>query len=180
MSLIKPVASLTSGLLARKGFARPAMRSPLQHHPDENDELVSPDSDDLGWNDLGDDIAPPILSLAVIPEVKDRRYAKPEVVLIQEAMARLMYVAPGTRRPRGTALVEGRRAAFTLRVDAERHSALRLACSVTHQSAQNFLIDALDKYLADMPGPAVFAAIREPRLLVASKATRLRKTETDT
>lgn len=56
---------------------------------------------------------------------------------------------PVARRP---ALDQGRRAAFTLRLDADRHLQLRLASTVTNRSAQKLLTDALDKMLADMPG----------------------------
>src|SRR5688572_1619515 len=46
MSEPKPFASLSSGLLARKGTAKPAMRPQgFTHIPNE--------IDDLGWNDMG-------------------------------------------------------------------------------------------------------------------------------
>ena len=43
------------------------------------------------------------------------------------------------------------KAAFTLRLDKERHLKLRLACAVTGKSAQQLVTDALDGLLADMP-----------------------------
>jgi hypothetical protein len=43
------------------------------------------------------------------------------------------------------------RAAFTLRLDAERHMKLRLACAVDGRSAQLLVTDALDALLASMP-----------------------------
>lgn len=43
------------------------------------------------------------------------------------------------------------KAAFTLRLDAERHLKLRLACAVRHQSAQQLVTDALDAFLDSMP-----------------------------
>ncbi len=52
----KPLASLTSGLLARKGGARPAMRrQPLGSGPIPSGAVVH---DDLGWNDMGYDVDP--------------------------------------------------------------------------------------------------------------------------
>ncbi len=48
MSDPKPFASLSSGLLARKGAARPAMRPQGFSTPSAN-------LDDLGWNDMGGD-----------------------------------------------------------------------------------------------------------------------------
>lgn len=55
MSEPKPIASLSSGLLARKGAARPAMRRPLIQHGDASASAVQ---DDLGWNDMGYDVDP--------------------------------------------------------------------------------------------------------------------------
>jgi hypothetical protein len=43
------------------------------------------------------------------------------------------------------------KAAFTLRLDGERHLKLRLACAVRHQSAQALVTDALDAFLESMP-----------------------------
>ena len=43
------------------------------------------------------------------------------------------------------------RAAFTLRLDPERHMKLRLACVVGGRSAQRLVTDALDALLASMP-----------------------------
>ena len=43
------------------------------------------------------------------------------------------------------------KAAFTLRLDSERHLKLRLACAVRHQSAQQLVTDALDAILETMP-----------------------------
>jgi hypothetical protein len=49
------------------------------------------------------------------------------------------------------AAVAGRKAAFTLRLDAERHLRLRLACAVTGRSAQQIVTGALDQMLASIP-----------------------------
>jgi hypothetical protein len=43
------------------------------------------------------------------------------------------------------------KAAFTLRLDAERHLKLRLACAVNNRSAQMLVTDALDAFLDAMP-----------------------------
>lgn len=53
----KPLASLSAGLLARKGGARPAMRrQPLGSGPAPLNSVGS--YDDLGWNDMGYDVDP--------------------------------------------------------------------------------------------------------------------------
>ncbi|MEQ8310066.1 MAG: hypothetical protein RIA72_05140 [Sphingopyxis sp.] len=52
----KPLASLSAGLLARKGGARPAMRrQPLGSGPAP---MGGMGYDDLGWNDMGYDVDP--------------------------------------------------------------------------------------------------------------------------
>lgn len=52
MTSPRPVSPVASGLLARKGEARPAMRP----------HGSGPGDDDLGWNDLGlPESAPPVL-----------------------------------------------------------------------------------------------------------------------
>jgi predicted HicB family RNase H-like nuclease len=59
---------------------------------------------------------------------------------------------------RRSAPAHGRRAAFTLRVDAERHLKLRLACTLQGRSAQQLVTDALDALLNDLPEIADLAA----------------------
>ena len=61
MADAKPLASLTSGLLARKGGAKPAMRRQvsLSGHVDHAmHNFVPSGQDDLGWNDMGYDVNP--------------------------------------------------------------------------------------------------------------------------
>jgi hypothetical protein len=50
-------------------------------------------------------------------------------------------VAPGSKG----------KAAFTLRLDPDRHLKLRLACAVDGRSAQQIVTDALDHLLERMP-----------------------------
>ena len=59
---------------------------------------------------------------------------------------------PARREPvRRKASDDGRRAAFTLRLDAKRHLKLRLASTVKNRSAQQLVTQALDKFLAEIP-----------------------------
>ena len=53
--------------------------------------------------------------------------------------------------PRAAKVAGGKKAAFTLRLDAERHLKLRLACAVTHRSAQQPVTEALDQFLSALP-----------------------------
>ena len=52
---------------------------------------------------------------------------------------------------RRSALADGRRAAFTLRVDEARHLKLRLACTMQGRSAQQLVTQALDRLLSELP-----------------------------
>jgi hypothetical protein len=61
--------------------------------------------------------------------------------------------APAVRRsftPRAAPGSKGK-AAFTLRLDKDRHLRLRLACAVDGRSAQQLVTDALDQLLERMP-----------------------------
>jgi hypothetical protein len=53
-------------------------------------------------------------------------------------------------RPRSAPGSKGK-AAFTLRLDKDRHLKLRLACAVGGRSAQQLVTDALDQLLQNMP-----------------------------
>jgi hypothetical protein len=96
MAEAKPFASLSSGLLARKGDARPAMRRQLANGTAETSAVAH---DDLGWNDMGYDVDPdhnapmdhdhdmghnPLA--AAVPEVK------PEVKAQQDRIAEQLHV----------------------------------------------------------------------------------------
>lgn len=143
-------ASLTSGLLARKGGARPAMRA-----------SIGTSLDDLGWNDMGED-------RFQSPAIEDNAAAYPQPLKYQETIAEEFAAAiepveavipisdvvrpikPVSRVTRKPQLAVGK-VAFTLRLDAERHLRLRLATAVTNRSAQKIVTDALDAFLAAHP-----------------------------
>jgi hypothetical protein len=126
----KPLAALTSGLLARKGQAKPAMR------PQGFGGFTRP-QEDLGWNDMGFDGAP-----QPAPE-------PPVVVQQQQDIAKRFGRRIG--KPRTTSRAEGTKAAFTLRLDEERHLRLRLASAVRHRSSQKLVTEAVDALLAQVP-----------------------------
>lgn len=137
----KPLASLSPTLLARKGGAKPAMRPHTMAVPVPT-EFDSPEIDhELGWNDMGADSAH---DSQVVPIHRDSDARRQQEMLAREFSA----VAPRERRP---AFASGRKAAFTLRLDEERHLRLRLACTAQNLSAQTIVTQALDKFLADSP-----------------------------
>ncbi|MWV27264.1 hypothetical protein GRF63_05040 [Erythrobacter sp. GH3-10] len=132
-------ASLGPMLLARKGTAKPAMRAQLTQNDrvaelgDDFDDLAESQSD-LGWNDMGDDDG-----VVQLHAANDFAHKRTPVSLEAEP------------RPRQKAADQGRRAAFTLRLDNERHLKLRLASTMQSCSAQQLVTEALDRFLQDIP-----------------------------
>lgn len=172
---IRPAASLTSGLLARRGDARPAMRrQPIAHL-----HLPTEPHEDLGWNDTGDDqnYQPTVTSLSAMTPLGAPAYEERDEVAEEAAAAeaptpsispitshlesitqRLNQAPPREssfkpmieRKTPKISKVEAahHKAAFTLRIDAERHLRLRLLSALVNRSSQQLLIEALDAILA--------------------------------
>lgn len=155
----KPMASLSSGLLARKGQARPAMR------PQGLVGFESP-LEDLGWNDLGEPVQPltpgiePPSEAPVPPVIAEREALAREVETpAVEPAAKAVAMPPEVIKAIGAQLSTRKtRAAFTLRLDAERHLRLRLASAVEGRSAQVIVTAALDKYLENLAEVDALAA----------------------
>jgi hypothetical protein len=144
MSEIKPFASLNPTLLARKGGAKPAMRSQMA-------VAALAQHEDLGWNDLGHEPHGPANGAEIF-------HLSPEGAEVPEVLLRQQELQTRIARERRSALADGRRAAFTLRLEAERHLKLRLASTLTNRSAQQLITDALDQLLETMPDVAELAA----------------------
>ncbi len=159
-------ASLSPTLLARKGGAKPAMRP--QHAAlaamaatEPMTEPAPEHLEDLGWNDMGDgEIATAsaeVYQLTPMPRVHDEAVVeapRPVVREQQEQLAERIVAAP-KRRP---AASRAGRAAFTLRLDADRHLKLRLATTIKGISAQALVTEALDALLGAMPELDTLAA----------------------
>lgn len=176
----KPLASLSSGLLARKGGARPAMRP-------QGYASLAPTSqqlEDLGWDDMG---AEPVAPTAIAPPAPaaEKPPALPPVLIVREALAEAVEavdapadppeihpvsIATATRLSRETA--HAGRAAFTLRLDAETHLKLRLASALAHRSAQQLVAEALDRFLLTIPEVAALRAQLPPQTLTRAKGKR--------
>lgn len=156
----KPFASLTSGLLARKGDARPAMRRAYIPGSHAQPNLPVSVQEDLGWNDMGHEEAEaaPVAPLTMIhgdAPVSAPIVEAPQVVRQQEQLAE-QFPAPAPEpreewKPAPLLRPRGAKAAFTLRLDAERHLRLRLACAVANRSAQQIVTQALDDFLNSQP-----------------------------
>ena len=164
MNEAKPFASLSSTLLARKGQAKPAMRPQGFHMTHDASFQIDPyrpqDQDDLGWNDMGHDVAPVVLHPAVQSEPAP---ATPVVVRQQQELEQELAsvltppAAPWAEpKPRARPGSNGK-SAFTLRLDGERHLRLRLVCAVEHRSAQQIVTQALDEFLDRQPDNAALA-----------------------
>lgn len=67
------------------------------------------------------------------------------------------FAAPAALKRRVSSVKQTRRAAFTLRLDAERHLKLRLAATMQGVSAQALVTEALDALLAEFDGLDVIA-----------------------
>lgn len=209
----KPLASLSSGLLARKGQARPAMRP--QGYGGFG--AIPGQQDDLGWNDMGHDEHPHVPHVAAVPPVlRQLEQLQEEFAPVPEAyepveqayeeydevdepaatfasltvpprepaafegeepfedempaylapvhvapahvapvhveVVRPVSVATATRLDRETAAKTKRgKAAFTLRLDHDRHLRLRIASALCHRSAQVLVTEALDAFLNSLP-----------------------------
>ncbi|APE27147.1 hypothetical protein BMF35_a0318 [Aurantiacibacter gangjinensis] len=131
-------ASLGPMLLARKGTAKPAMRAQLTQNDrvgtlgDDFDDLAASQSA-LGWDDMGGEES------SVVP------------LRIANDTAPLASLPQVSARPRRVAAPQGRRTAFTLRLDAERHLKMRLAATMQECSAQELVTEALDRFLSEIP-----------------------------
>ena len=209
----KPFASLSSGLLARKGAAKPAMRP-------QGFGQMGMGLEDLGWNDMGhshqsppnsyephepaplpehvpssiaaltpaprqspqprpaedevpqaraaeEEVAPPPVVQAAPPPVVEQQRAveaafaepaqqhvpEPPAAVIPERPEPVRAAQPRTPAVRQRSIPGDKaKAAFTLRHDPDRHLKLRLACAVTHRSAQQIVTEALDQFLGSIPG----------------------------
>ena len=141
----KPLASLSSTLLARKGQARPAMRRQATL------ASLSQAGDDLGWNDMGEPLPSPVPP-PVLPPVLEERAQLEEAIAPEPVAAPAPAPVPAAVVAAVAASVpHGRKAAFTLRLDSERHLRLRLASAARGRSAQQLVTDALDALIATMP-----------------------------
>jgi hypothetical protein len=82
------------------------------------------------------------------------------VLVAAPAPARAPAPAPAPRRMPSSRAAPGSKAkaAFTLRLDPERHLRLRLACAVNGRSAQQLVTDAVDQLLERMPELDAMAA----------------------
>jgi hypothetical protein len=144
----KPLALPTSSLLARKGAARPAMR--IQDSTDSG-----PNSDDLGWNDMGG-FVPPVLVERIALKLEIERTAVAKAAVSKATLARIGLEI--------SSRVKNGKVASTLRLDSDRHLRLRLAAAVTGKSSQRLVTQALDAFFQSLPEvDALIAQLPSPK-----------------
>jgi len=134
------MASLASGLLARKGEARPATRRPFVAKT--TIALLPVAGTARAFNDDIDS-----------PDQGGRAHAGSPPAIVRQ----LDRLARAFLPPAEAGCADHPRVAFTLRLDHERHLRLRLARAITHHSGQRIVTQALDEYLARL-GSSVAAA----------------------
>lgn len=166
----KPLASLSATLLARKGQAKPAMR-PQGYVSLGVTPMSALATDDLGWNDMGHgihdvsrandhaamselmlDIRPaPVLQVeaVVAPITRDLKMTPVAIVppVVEQQQALATHFADSIEDKSGLRTARTRKAAFTLRLDEDRHLRLRLASAASGQSSQRLMTEALDRFL---------------------------------
>lgn len=96
-----------------------------------------------------DEIVDETAELVEGDEMPVQPVARPQVYAVPVAPAPVAVLrrSPKVRAAPGSKA----KAAFTLRLDPERHLKLRLACAVSGRSAQLLVTDALDQLLGNMP-----------------------------
>jgi hypothetical protein len=168
---LAPLTGMSGGAQAAQALAQ-----------DPDEEL-----EDLGWNDMGheddsdhDDHLYGAQVFALTPPPANAEAAAESRVVDAVARAEMAATAgepnvlkqrrevvasiggngrePSRLKAVDKSIDAGRRAAFTLRLDAKRHLKLRLASTVKNRSAQQLVTAALDKYLAEIPEIEALAA----------------------
>ena len=129
-----PIVRRQQRRLEERVLADAVMTGPEDREPEYDDE----DEAFYGDDEIAQDLAP----VAIAPEpVLAAPVASP--------------TAPKRRNP---VVSQARRAAFTLRLDAERHLKLRLAATMQGVSAQALVTEALDALLAEFDELDVIAS----------------------
>lgn len=146
-----PIVRCQQRRLEKRVLANAAMTGPNDHEEDYNEEAepVYGDAFAADYDDEeeeADEDQDGVLYAPLAPVAFELPVARP---------------APAFKRPASKARVPavqpGRRAAFTLRLDADRHLKLRLAATMQGVSAQALVTEALDRLLAEFDGLDIIA-----------------------
>jgi hypothetical protein len=169
-------ASLSGSLLARKGGAKPAMRPRPLSHGQMLDDLGWDDMGDA-HDHPAEHVPSSIAGLTPAPKAAVTREEAPlpeepvapvhvqrralterfgpaepiESAPLPEAVVTTLRAPTVKPRKAAASRVAGKKAAFTLRLDGDRHLKLRLASAVTGKSSQQLVTAALDTFLETLP-----------------------------
>jgi hypothetical protein len=158
LEIAKPVASLSAGLLARKGAARPGqkyMAEPGLEIPENHRVIRFGNMDgesDVPAPDVHEPFADNDLSVTSTPVFVEETKIEPRIEPVVQVTPVFMQpvIESVSREPKARRAAGSRsKAAFTLRLDAERHLRLRLLSAHQHRSAQRIVLDAVDRLLAE-------------------------------
>lgn len=148
-------------------FADYTEESPDEDEIDETAELYDPTAEAAGCDEEDEDQEEALILDAPVLATKPFRITMPSATVAEvpvsvvpvdappagvasERVAKVHAIPARAPRPRVAAGSKAK-AAFTLRLDAERHLKLRLACAVSGRSAQMLVTEALDQLLGTMP-----------------------------
>lgn len=126
-------------------FGGDAVSEPIAHEPEA--EAIEPELLESELFEAEAQAEPVVFEPVIVPA--------PVVQVKVKAAPSITTIATNRAEP---LTAERGRAAFTLRLDAHRHLKLRLACAVTHRSAQQIVTEAVDGFLNSLPELDALAA----------------------
>lgn len=133
-----PVVRRQQRNLEERLLADAVMTGPEDHEPEYDDEDEALYGEEFAEGEESEDEDEDTAGEYAGDEGYEPVYAQPVPVALAAAT-----------KPRVPAVQSGRRAAFTLRLDADRHLKLRLAATMQSVSAQVLVTEALDRLLAE-------------------------------
>ncbi len=154
ISVVSPVAEVAAPIELQQ------VEHPQAELPQVEETAIDEEQQMHFDEEEGEDDVTAGLMASLVPEMPALAPRKPDVLRQIEDLAERIN---RTAAPVRAMVPEGRRAAFTLRLDAERHFRLKMAGVLLNRSAQTIVTEALDKYLAefaDVSGPGRMAAKR--------------------
>jgi membrane protein involved in colicin uptake len=132
----EPIAPVPSPVIAQQRVIEQVFTAPVAVEPGVAEQPVAVVPEPVVEAEP-EPVAAVVPAPAAAVAAPKRARSTAEVVAIADRQRR----APGAKA----------KAAFTLRLDADRHLKLRLACAVSHRSAQQLVTEALDVFLGSLP-----------------------------
>ncbi len=140
-----PVVRRQQRRLEERVLADAAMTGPADREPDYDDE----DEASYGEDYAEDEDYAPIYARSEEEDEFENGDEGDDAQIAHLHVQPQVVAVPSAPKSRMPAVQSGRRAAFTLRLDADRHLKLRLAATMQGVSAQVLVTEALDRLLAE-------------------------------